>query len=209
MSLVEKPVALLARILSLCAPLLAGPVLAHGPSAAAAAQPVPAALQVRAELQPQPGVTDLKFRDFFKLPIGPRGLEATALLRSLDAQAVRIVGYMVRQENAVAVAGLLVLTPLPVTLGDEDETFADDLPATAVYVHLAPAQAALRLPHMPGLMALTGTLQVGGQAEPDGRRSLVRLLLNDAVSREFDPPATSSSGPSFSVFMEKLNESTR
>ncbi len=200
--------ALLTLILGVLAALLAWPAWAHGPAPTTLIQPVPAAFQVRGELRPQAGVTDLKFRDFFKLPVGPRGLDATPLLRSLDGHAVRIVGYMVRQDAIPVVPGLLVLTPLPVSLGDEDETFADDLPVTAVYVHLAAAQAQLRLPHMPGLMAVTGTLQVGAQAEPDGRRSIVRLLLDDGVSREFEPPAPTQK-PSFSIFMEKLNESTR
>ena len=108
----------------------------------------------------------------------------------------------------LGVTGLLVLAPLPVTMGEEDESFADDLPASAIYVHLAEAQKALRLPHMPGLMALTGTLQLGAAAEPDGRRSMLRLLLDDAVSREFEPP-TSANHPSFSAFLERLNEPTR
>ncbi len=181
---------------------------AHGPAQTAALRPVPVALQVQGELPAEAGVTDLKFRDFFKLPIGPRGLEATAWLRSLDGQRVRIVGYMVRQDSSNPVAGLLVLAPLPVAMGEEDESFADDLPATAVYAHLADAQRQQRLPHMPGLMALTGTLQLGAQAEPDGRRSMLRLRLDDAVSAAFAPPATAAQ-PSFSAFMEKLYESTR
>ena len=65
-----------------------------------------------------------------------------------------------------------------------------------------------RLPHMPGLMALTGTLQLGAMAEPDGRRSMLRLLLDDAVSAAFANPATAAH-PSFSAFMEKVYEPTR
>jgi hypothetical protein len=181
---------------------------AHGPTQGSAARSVPVALQVHGELPAVPGVTDLKFRDFFKLPIGPRGLETTPLLRSLDGQRVRIVGYMVRQDSSKPVTGLLVLAPLPVAMGEEDESFADDLPATAVYVHLAAAQQQQRLPHMPGLMALTGTLQLGAVAEPDGRRSMLRLLLDDAVSAAFETPATAAH-PSFSAFMEKVYEPTR
>lgn len=184
------------------------PTWAHNPAQPNAVRPVPMALQVRGELAPLADTTDLKFGDFFKRPVGPRGLEATPLLRSLDGQRVRIVGYMVRQDSTLGVTGLLVLAPLPVTMGEEDESFADDLPASAVYVHLAEAQKTQRLPHMPGLMALTGTLQLGAAAESDGRRSMVRLLLDDAVSREFEPPA-SANRPSFSAFMERLNEPTR
>ena len=198
----------LLRIAALCVAFAVLPAWAHNPLQPNAVRPVPMALQVRGELAPLADTTDLKFGDFFKRPVGPRGLEATPLLRSLDGQRVRIVGYMVRQDSTLGVTGLLVLAPLPVTMGEEDESFADDLPASALYVHLAEAQKAQRLPHMPGLMALTGTLQLGAAAESDGRRSMVRLLLDDAVSREFEPPA-SANHPSFSAFMERLNEPTR
>jgi hypothetical protein len=198
----------LAFATALAAGSVGPPALAHGPSQPMALRPVPALLQVRGELPALPGVADLKFRDFFKLPVGPRGLEPTPLLRSLDGQQVRIVGYMVRQGRSNPATGLLVLVPLPVTLDDEDESLADDLPVTAVYVHLADAQRQQRLPHMAGLMALTGRLQLGAQAEPDGRRSMLRLLLDDAVSGVFEPgPAVVH--PSFSAFMERLNEPTR
>jgi hypothetical protein len=188
--------------------LATSPAFAHGPAPLQPAQATPAALQVHGPLPARADTVDLKFGDFFKRPVGPRGLEATPLLMSLDGQRVRIVGYMVRQDSTSPVAGLLVLSPLPVAMGEEDESFADDLPASAVYVHLADAQHTLRLPHMPGLMVLTGTLQLGALAEPDGRRSMVRLLLDDAVSREFEAPAPAVH-PAFSAFMERLDDSTR
>jgi len=194
-------------VVALVVAFAALPALAHNPAQPNAVRPVPMALQVRGKLAPLADTTDLKFGDFFKRPVGPRGLEVTPLLRSLDGRRVRIVGYMVRQDSTLGVTGLLVLAPLPVTMGEEDESFADDLPASAVYVHLAEAQQAQRLPHMPGLMALTGILQIGAAAEPDGRRSMVRLLLDDTVSREFEPPA-SANPPSFSVFLERLNDPT-
>jgi len=144
-------------------------------------QNIPGALQVHGELPALDGVVDLKFREFFALPVGPRGLEPSPKLLALDGQHVRLVGYMVRPD--LPAAGLLILAPLPVTLGDEDESYADDLPASAVYVHLNAASAAIKLPFMPGLMTLTGTLQLGSAPEADGRRSNVRLLLDDEASR--------------------------
>jgi hypothetical protein len=200
--------AALQRAAAACLAMATMSSFGHDPSRPMLVRAVPPALQVRGELPALADVTDLKFRDFFKLPIGPRGLEMTPRLAALDGQRVRIVGYMVRQDSALGVTGLLVLAPLPVTMGEEDESFADDLPATAVYVHLADAQRQQRLPHMPGLMALTGTLQLGAQAEPDGRRSMVRLLLDDTVSREFEPPSATNR-PSFSAFMERLNDPSR
>jgi hypothetical protein len=89
---------------------------------------------------------------------------------------VRLVGYRVPMADAPP--GLLILSPLPVSLGDEDESFADDLPASAVYVHLTEAAAAALPPS--GLLSLSGRLQLGAQREADGRLSYVRLVLENS-----------------------------
>jgi hypothetical protein len=122
-------------------------------------------------------VPDLRFADFFKLPVGPRGLEAGSKLLALNGQTVRIVGYMARQDGETAVPGLFILAPLPVTLGDEDESFADDLPASVLYVHLTAAEHQGYVQHMPGLLAVRGRLELGPQAETDGRISFVRMQM--------------------------------
>jgi hypothetical protein len=124
------------------------------------------------------GPADLKFREFFELPIGPRGLAPSARLLSLDGQPVRITGYLAHQETSSAAPGIALLAPLPVSLGDEDESFADDLPASTLYLHLAGPLAAQSIPYRPGLVSLSGTLQVGAQREADGRSSFVRLVLD-------------------------------
>ena len=144
------------------------------------AGPVPPALQVRADQAAPAGVTELKFRDFFTLPIGPRGLAPSARLLSLVGQRVRVVGYMARQSEATA--GIVIVAPLPVALGDEDESFSDDLPASALYVHLTDADRHLGVPWMPGLLGFTGVLQLGAMTEADGRISFVRLLLDPELS---------------------------
>ena len=142
----------------------------------------PAALAVAGELPPPPaGVTDLKFRELFKLPIGPRGLEPSEKLIGLNGKQVRMVGYMAKEENSTA--GMFILSPLPVAMGDEDESFADDLPASAVFVHVESSRNAL-IPYLPGLIQLTGTLQFGPQQEGDGRVSTVRLLLDPTLAKE-------------------------
>ena len=132
------------------------------------------AAQSAAMPMPEPAAAELKFGDMFKRPVGPRGLEPSAKLLALDGQRVRLVGYMARQAAELDVPGLMILVPLPVALGDEDESFADDLPASAAYIHLAGSPGAL-LPYQPGLLSLTGTLELGPRAEPDGRVSFVRL----------------------------------
>jgi hypothetical protein len=128
-----------------------------------------------------PDVTDLKFSDFFKMPVGPRGLQPTEKLLGLNGKRVRIQGYMARQDQPVA--GTLLLTPLPVTMGDADEGLADDLPATAVFVHLD--SGGRSVPYVPGLIRLSGVLSVGSQDEAGGRVSTVRLTLDAAASDEF------------------------
>ena len=120
--------------------------------------------------------TDLRFNEFYRLPIGPRGLEPSRKLLALEGQSVRLVGY--RVPMATAPPGLLILSPLPVSLGDEDESFADDLPASAVYVHLSEAAAAALPPA--GLLSVSGRLQLGAQREADGRFSFVRLVLENS-----------------------------
>jgi len=143
----------------------------------------PPAMQVHVELPPLAGVTDLKFRDLYALPIGPKGLVPSERLLGLDGQRVRVVGYMARQE--LPSAGIAVVAPLPVVLGDEDESFSDDLPATAIYVHLADADRDHSVPWMPGLLSFTGVLRLGAMRESDGRMSFVRLQLEPELSHAF------------------------
>jgi hypothetical protein len=135
---------------------------------AATSATVPRALAVKRQLgAPPAGVAELKFADIFKLPVGPKGLEPTDKLRSLDGKRVRIVGYMVQQEAPVA--GTFLLSPLPVTAGDEDESLADDIPASAVMVQLPNAKGAI-VPGLPGLIQVRGTLHVGATVLPGNDR---------------------------------------
>lgn len=125
------------------------------------------------------GVAELKFGDFFINPAGPRGLELTTKLRELDGQRVRILGYMVQQEEPPP--GRLLLAPVPAQIHEHDNGLADDLPPSLVFVSV-PTLVDAPVPHAPGLMLLTGTLSVGGLAEKDGRISLVRLALDPPES---------------------------
>jgi hypothetical protein len=145
------------------------------------ADPVPAALAAgRGTSLLADGVSELKFGEIFKLPVGPKGLETSARLRSLDGQRVRMVGFMVARETAAP--GQFIIASLPVLLGDEDESFSDDLPANAVFVHLHPSLASQTVSNLHGPMQLVGTLRVGAHEEADGRVSTVRLELDAATS---------------------------
>lgn len=161
----------------------AGPACAHGAppqKAGEAVAEVPAALSAWGDAGPAPaGVTDLKFREFFRLPVGPRGLEPSEKLIALAGKRVYIVGYMARQETPSA--DVFIFSPIPVTLGDEDERLADDLPASVVFVHAAQS-AGKPMPFFPGLLRLSGTLSIGPHEEADGHVSTVRLQLDPELA---------------------------
>ena len=137
---------------------------------------------------PPPGVTDLKFNEFFVMPVGPLGLEATAKLRSLDGKRVRMLGYMVRQEKPPV--GTFLFAAIPVQIHEHDNGLADDLPPATVCVAV-PTCRAKPVPFAPDLMALTGTLHLGNRTAADGRVTFARL--------ELDPPKPSFFRRLFSV----------
>lgn len=160
---------------------IAANVQAHGTQPIEAVSEVPAAISALKDAGPAPeGMTDLKFREFFRLPVGPRGLEPTEKLISLAGTRVRIVGFMAHHETPMA--DTFILSPVPVTLGDEDESLADDLPASVIFVHAAQPEGRT-IPFYPGLLRLTGTLSVGPHEEADGHVSAVRLQLDTELSR--------------------------
>jgi hypothetical protein len=149
---------------------LAGPVPAvEPPGRAAADRPSPPALPPLPE-----GVTALQFGEFFVKPVGPRGLVLTEKIRGLDGRRVRILGSMVRRDAAPP--GTLLLAPYPVQLHDHEYGLADDLPPATVTV-VVPGETG-ELPHTPGPLLLTGRLELGSREEPDGRVSIVRLVLD-------------------------------
>ena len=127
-------------------------------------------------LPPLPaGVTELRFSEFFRQPIGSRGLEYTEKLRTLDGRRIRILGYMARQ--AKPVEHCFLLAPLPLTLNEIEYGHADDLPATTLHVFTTP-DAPAKTPSTPGPLLLTGKLSLGNRLEADGRTSTARLHLD-------------------------------
>jgi hypothetical protein len=175
-----------AGVLLLPALISAAPAMHAGSTTSTAshpaALPVPSAFAVRKELgAPPAGVTELKFRDVYKLPVGPKGLQPTEKLLSLDGKRVRIVGYMVQQESAPK--GAFLLSPLPVLLSDEDESLADDLPASAIRIDL-PKTNDVAMPHLPGLLQFTGTLRVGMRTDAaSGRATPAQIVLDASDQR--------------------------
>ncbi len=134
-----------------------------------AAQPQEVATRVARQ------VTELRFRDFFRLPVGPAGLDISDTLLQADGQTVRLVGYMVQQESPAP--GRFMLAPRPVQMTEHADGEADDLPAATVMVYLDPEQRDWAVPHVRGLVAVSGRLSVSRMEEQDGRVSWVRLQL--------------------------------
>ena len=82
-----------------------------------------------------PDVIDLRFNEFFKMPVGSFGLEPTKKLISLQGKKVRLLGYMTREEQPAP--GVFILASLPVQGAEVADGPADDLPPTATFVHVA------------------------------------------------------------------------
>jgi hypothetical protein len=142
---------------------------------AAAAAPLP-------PLPPAPtGVTDLKFSELCRLPVGPLGLEFTDRARALDGQKVRMLGYMIRQSQPSP--WKILFSPVPMTLHEKEYGFAEDLPPTVVHA-FTERHATPIVPFTPGLLLLTGRLELGNRTEPDGRISSVRLFLDPPTAEQ-------------------------
>lgn len=131
--------------------------------------------------QPPAPVTELRFQDFFKLPVGAKGLEISPALRQADGMAVALTGYMVQKE--VSSNGVFLLTPRPVQMSEHADGDADDLPPATVLVKLAPEQRDWAVPHVRGLIRVAGVLSVGREEGRDGRVSWVQLQLAPDATR--------------------------
>jgi len=88
---------------------------------------------------------------------------------------------MVQQE--VPQPGRFMLSPRPVQMSEHADGDADDLPLALATVYLDPEQQDWVVPYTRGLIALTGTLEVGRFEEVDGRVSWVRLRLPAQATR--------------------------
>ncbi len=131
---------------------------------------------------PAKDVSELRFGDTFVSPVGPKGLELSSRAFELNGKRVRMVGFMVADEHTKA--GAFMFAPMPVALAHGDESAADDLPPSTVFVHLALAPE-LQVPYLPGLLQLTGTLQLGASNEAKfDRVSMFRLSLDKRTTRE-------------------------
>ncbi len=165
------------------------PAAADPPASLPAVGTAPGSL---VDLPPLPeGVTALQFGEVFLKPVGPRGLVFTDKVKSLDGRRVRILGHMVRREGAPP--GTLLLTPYPVQLHDSEYGLADDLPPNTLLVTVPDAEG--EIPFTAGLLLLTGRLEIGSREEPDGRTSVVRLVLDPKTQGQGATPGPKAVNP--------------
>lgn len=142
------------------------------------------------QLPPLPeGVTELKFDEFYKMPVGPRGLEPTEKLLSLHGKRVRILGFMgnIRLRNNRQ----MIFAPVPLKAQPLEYGMADDVPAAHILAKV-PGNPAEPLPYTPGPMLLTGVLSVGAKSF-DGENAFVRLLVDVPAQAPAPSPAASGS----------------
>lgn len=126
-------------------------------------------------------VTELRFRDFFRTPLGPTGLDMSDALRQSDGQSVRLIGYMVQQESATP--GRFLLTPRPLQIDAHVPQIAALLPPATVLVYLDPAQQDWAIPHVSGLVTVNGKLSVSADEPDTDPASWVRLQLGTEAAR--------------------------
>jgi hypothetical protein len=126
--------------------------------------------------RPAPRTPSRPTIDFSELyTFGPRALEPTPRLRALQGQRVTLVGFMV--ELALPARGGFFLAPYPAT-SDESGAGRGGLPPTSVLV-LVPSARGRTVTFIAGPLEVTGTLDAGNRASPDGEMSSVRLHLDD------------------------------
>lgn len=105
--------------------------------------------------------SELRFRELFPAPMEGDGVEIGSALRRMDGQTVQLVGHMVRQEP---VPGKFILAPGPERFGLD----GNELPPAALAVHLHPSESDRTVPYVPGLLAVSGVLQLGEDLEDGG-----------------------------------------
>ncbi len=120
-------------------------------------------------------VVAVRFDEFFRHPIGSRGLEWSPSLLAADTRQVRLVGYMVKQDQPPK--GRFLLAPRPVQMSEDADGVADDLPPGTVTVLLDPTQRERSVVHQAGLIAVTGRLDIGRHEASSGRVTWMRLQL--------------------------------
>jgi hypothetical protein len=139
--------------------------------------------QVRSQVRmDQKDPIALEFQSFFKMPVGPKGLEVTDKVTQANGQFVRLQGFMVKTETPMH--GSFVLSPRPVQLSEHADGDANDLPASVCWIYLDSTQKNWIVPHAPGPISVEGIFSFKRMEAPDGSIGWFHLQLkSDAVSQ--------------------------
>ena len=125
--------------------------------------------------------TVLELQSFFKLPMGPKGLEVTDKVKQASGQQVRMTGFMVK--NELPTHGAFMLAPRPVQLSEHADGDANDLPASVCWVYLDSSQKDWLVPYIPGPVTVEGLFMFKRLEATDGSVAWFHLhLAPDAVS---------------------------
>ncbi len=131
-------------------------------------------------------LVELDFGNIHEHPVGPRGLRLSEAVRHANCRRVRLVGYVVAQDQPMP--DRFYFSPTPLAMSEHADGEADDLPPSTVVV-LLPAAGAPR--PAPGRRTeITGTLQIGRLEHADGRVSWLRLQLQPATAEASQPGLT-------------------
>jgi hypothetical protein len=121
------------------------------------------------------GVQELRFQDLFNPVIGDRGPEYTDIVKRLNGKKVRVAGFMVRELNRKG--GVFMLAPWPTRIESDGYCVYEDFPPATLHV-LLPEVFTKPLPFSPGLLAVTGTLDLSPGQMPDGRNCVASIRLD-------------------------------
>lgn len=123
----------------------------------------------------------LEFQSFFKMPIGPKGLEATEKVTQSNGKLVRLKGFMVNSETPTR--GGFILAPRPIQLSEHADGDANDLPASVCWIYLDSSQKNWVVPYIPGPVMVEGLFSFKRMEAPDGSIAWFHLqLAPDAIS---------------------------
>lgn len=118
-------------------------------------------------------------------------LRPSARAAALSGRRVHLDGFMAQMEEPPGGGFWLVPRPLEC---DESGDGTGDLPPTAVFVVVRSA-GDRAVAFRPGLLSVTGVLELGARAGPDGRVSSIRLLLDGPPRAARKPQRRSAHSP--------------
>ena len=129
-------------------------------------------------------VTELRFREFLQSPGDTPSSPVNPTLRQADGQAVRLVGYMVQQENATP--GHFLLASQPLSLVAPKHAQAQPVAGTTVRIDLDAGQQDWAVPHVPGLVTVNGVLRVHPPQAATEALTWLRLQLGPDAARSMN-----------------------